>query len=367
MPITIISNLPSPASGVANASSIVPEDAGAGAGAFAGLLLGQLLATETLPGINSDERENRSSVFASALLSDDSGDDALSQIDAAIPVIPEIPIAPIFPSIPDILPPDVPETLPSGTPSASALLTAAMDVSLPETPLAAQAQAQSASTSTFGETFQQEFENRAIALPINVDQETSGNATRTISPQAEAATFDTSAKIAPAPVEFAAPSLAAVIPSGTANTVNNAQLTISTPVGGPDWPDDFGQKIIWLAKNDRQSAQITLNPPQTGPIEVSLNLDKNTASAVFVSANPDIRESIESAIPRLREMFASAGIELGQAHVSAESFHQQKRDMNPEASRLGKDNAILSESSVGAPQIRSGILPPRKGFIDIFA
>ncbi|MDR2506886.1 MAG: flagellar hook-length control protein FliK [Candidatus Accumulibacter sp.] len=361
MPITIISNLSSPASGTANASSIVPEDTGASA--FASLFLGQLLDAETLPGIDSDKRENRSGVFASALLSDDSGDDTFSQIGAATPIVPEIPVVPIFPSIPDILPSDVPETLPSGAPSTSALLTAATDVSLPETPLAAQAQAQPAS----GETFQRELENRAVVLPINVTQETSGNAAQMISPRTEAATFDTSAKIASAPAEFEAPSLAAITPSGAANTVNNAQLTISTPAGRTEWPDDFGQKIIWLAKNDRQSAQITLNPPHTGPIEVSLNLDKNTANAVFVSANPDIRESIESAIPRLREMFASAGIELGQAHVSAESFHQQKRDTNPEASRLGKDNAILSESSTGAPRIRSGILPSRKGFIDIFA
>ena len=71
-------------------------------------------------------------------------------------------------------------------------------------------------------------------------------------------------------------------------------------------------KIVWLTANDQKFAQLTLNPPQMGPIEISLNINKDTASAYFISPNAEVREAIETALPRLREMLAGVGIELGQ-------------------------------------------------------
>lgn len=99
-------------------------------------------------------------------------------------------------------------------------------------------------------------------------------------------------------------------------------LQMNTPLREPAWPTEFGQKLVWMATQDRQSAQITLNPPQMGPIEISLNVKNDQATAVFVSGNPEVREALESALPRLREMLAGVGVELGQTNVSAESFQQ---------------------------------------------
>ena len=103
----------------------------------------------------------------------------------------------------------------------------------------------------------------------------------------------------------------------------DTSLSLPTPVRDQNWAADFGQKIVWLATNDKQSAQLTLNPPQMGPIEISLSIDKGNASLSFASANAEVRDAIETALPRLREMFASAGIELGHTNVGTESFSQQ--------------------------------------------
>jgi flagellar hook-length control protein FliK len=162
-------------------------------------------------------------------------------------------------------------------------------------------------------------------------------------------------------------SIPSALPTSTAPVNVNATevAEVRTVLGNAAWPEDFGQKIVWLAKNDRQSAQITLNPPALGPIEVSLNLDKGNANAVFVSANSEVRESIEMAFPRLREMFAAAGIELGQAQVSAESFRQPAHEDAPRLSHWTDDEVILAESS--AVQARSGISRRGMGLVDIFA
>jgi flagellar hook-length control protein FliK len=148
----------------------------------------------------------------------------------------------------------------------------------------------------------------------------------------------------------------------------DAPLSLPTPVRDQNWAADFSQKIVWLATNDRQSAQLTLNPPQMGPIEISVNIDKGGATASFMSANAEVRDAIETAMPRLREMFASAGIELGQTNVSAESFRQQSgnQEDNRSTAQWKADNAIL----VGANGARaaSGLGIQRgNGLVDLFA
>lgn len=143
---------------------------------------------------------------------------------------------------------------------------------------------------------------------------------------------------------------------------NAEVLKLDTPVRDQSWATDFNQKIVWMASNDKQVAQLTLNPPQMGPIEISLNLNKDGASAMFVSQNAEVREAIETALPRLREMLASAGIELGQANVSAESFRQQAggEDARQSTPRWAGDNAILDD---GSELLLSGqaIIPQQRG------
>ena len=149
-------------------------------------------------------------------------------------------------------------------------------------------------------------------------------------------------------------------------------LTVPTPVRDANWNQDFGQKIVWLAGNGKQSAELTLNPPQMGPIEISLNIDKGSATATFVSTNAEVRQSIESALPRLREMLAGAGIELGQANVSAESFRQANPGTNGDGQPRGDgqwkgEPAILGADAASTVGARSTLNVRGNALVDIFA
>ena len=156
-------------------------------------------------------------------------------------------------------------------------------------------------------------------------------------------------------------------PAATAQ--RDAPLAVHANIRDQSWSSEFSQKIVWLATADKQSAQLTLNPPQMGPIEISLSVDKGSASASFVSANQEVRDAIETALPRLREMFASAGIQLGQTNVSSESFRQQSE--NPAASRArsqaGGDNDILAGGSVESLTSRGFHGQAGNGLVDLFA
>ncbi len=154
-----------------------------------------------------------------------------------------------------------------------------------------------------------------------------------------------------------------------ATTQRDAPLTVQTHVRDQTWSSDFAQKVVWLVNNDKQSAQLTLNPPQMGPIEISLNVDKGSASATFVSANAEVRDAIETAMPRLREMFASAGIQLGQTNVSSESFRQQSEGSMGNGGQAPSrvDNAILAGDSGDPLTTRAFGAKAANGLVDLFA
>lgn len=101
--------------------------------------------------------------------------------------------------------------------------------------------------------------------------------------------------------------------------VERAKLEVATPVHAPNWSSEVGQRVVWMARNNIQEAQLSVNPPQLGPIEITLSLQDNNASARFFSPHAEVREVLEQAMPRLREMLAGAGVQLGQSDVGAQS------------------------------------------------
>jgi|SRR5450830_689948 len=94
-------------------------------------------------------------------------------------------------------------------------------------------------------------------------------------------------------------------------------------VGTPAWDQQLGQKVVWMAAGGDQSATLTLNPPDLGPVQVVLTVTNDQADAAFMSAQPEVRQALEAAMPRLREMMSEAGIAFGSATVSAGTPEQQ--------------------------------------------
>lgn len=223
---------------------------------------------------------------------------------------------------------------------------------------------------------------------VTTQNQAPNNIAGTMPPPDLATTSDKPAKFAvPTPLPVADNSLAAAksTPSeGSASPLNtiptfvhsaqipvgrDISLSVASPFRDQGWATDFSQKVVWLASNDKQSAQLTLNPPQLGPIEISLSVDKGNVTASFSSANADVREAIETALPRLREMFANAGIALGQTNVGAESFQQQAGEgaTNYGASQRLPDNAILVANSAGTLPANAFAAQQGNGMVDIFA
>lgn len=76
------------------------------------------------------------------------------------------------------------------------------------------------------------------------------------------------------------------------------------------------RSLGWLLPIKDQTAELHLNPPQPGPLDVVINVSGDQATALFTSSHAAVRDAIEQVMPKLRGMLADNGIMLGNATVS---------------------------------------------------
>ena len=165
---------------------------------------------------------------------------------------------------------------------------------------------------------------------------------------------------------FTAPTLSAVPPS--AQTAPSAPVTVATPMGSSVWADDFAQQVTWMATGKQeQTASLHLNPPDLGPMQVVVKVSDSQATILFTSPHGAVREAIENAMPKLREMMADNGITLGNTSVSDQA-PRERNDANENgatprgtwSSNDGVDSNVRT-SSVQSSNVR------HKGMVDTFA
>ena len=126
-----------------------------------------------------------------------------------------------------------------------------------------------------------------------------------------------------------ADALATGVPATPATQVATAPgaptVSVSTPVAQAGWDEALGERIQWLASQKVQGAQVRLNPANLGPMEVRIQMHNDQASIQFTAHHAVVREALEAALPRLRDMFESSGVQLVNVDVSSgQSFTEQQ-------------------------------------------
>jgi flagellar hook-length control protein FliK len=150
-------------------------------------------------------------------------------------------------------------------------------------------------------------------------------------------------------------------PAATAAPV---QAAIEARVGTPDWNTELGQKIVWMVGDKQQVAELHVNPPDLGPLDIKLTIDGSQTTAVFTSPHTEVREAVESALPRLREVLAESGLMLGNASVTADTPRDSQAFAEPQ--RGGRSGGPAA-ADTGAPAAPLRVVRESRGLVDLFA
>jgi len=136
--------------------------------------------------------------------------------------------------------------------------------------------------------------------------------------------------------------------------------------GKVGWDQAISQKVVWMVGTEAQSATLTLNPPDLGPLQVVINVNNDKADTTFISENPEVRKALENGISTLRGLMDQAGVQLGQANVST---GKQQQDFQQAARERSHQSAANNASSqvVETPVVTRAISRINNGLVDTFA
>lgn len=93
-------------------------------------------------------------------------------------------------------------------------------------------------------------------------------------------------------------------------------LDIQPQLNSEAWNKVVSSRVVWMAREGVQHAELRLTPAHLGPVEVRLSLQNEQASVTFTAANAAARDALEQALPRLRDSFTENGLELNHAEVN---------------------------------------------------
>lgn len=153
---------------------------------------------------------------------------------------------------------------------------------------------------------------------------------------------------------------------------NPVSSQINTPFNDPRWSQAFNQNIFMMSRGNDSHAELHLNPPDLGPVQVVLNIVGSQAQATFVSHHQHVREAIEAALPQLRERLAESGVSLAQTNVSDGSANAGgARDGGQSGGRPAwaneRSSAIPAVSPAAAFVSRTAPTSASRSAIDTFA
>jgi flagellar hook-length control protein FliK len=133
---------------------------------------------------------------------------------------------------------------------------------------------------------------------------------------------------------------------------------VHSPVGSAAWADEIGTRVVMMTESGNHTASLKLSPEHLGPLEISITVRDDKASVWFGAAHADTRAAIETALPRLREMFEAQGLSLADAGVFREPPHEQPVVKN-DATSAGQGDTTDEVSTVSSRT--------RLGLVDAYA
>lgn len=151
-----------------------------------------------------------------------------------------------------------------------------------------------------------------------------------------------------------------------AQQVASANYIQASP-GKAGWDQAISQKIVWMVGAEQQSATLTLNPPDLGPLQVVIHVHNDQADTTFISDNAEVRQALQDGMDNLRDKMSESGIQLGQANVNSGQQAQQQFQQsmqNRQSSPMAIANTTLGlEKTTQA----STLARVSNGLVDTFA
>ncbi|MDO6460382.1 flagellar hook-length control protein FliK [Granulosicoccaceae sp. 1_MG-2023] len=108
--------------------------------------------------------------------------------------------------------------------------------------------------------------------------------------------------------------------SGSAARESGASMPAATlSLRDSGWDKGLGANVAFMLREDIKSASIRVNPEELGALDIQLEADQDRLQVSISAAHAVTRDTLEAALPRLREQFASLGFERVEVSVQEQN------------------------------------------------
>jgi flagellar hook-length control protein FliK len=119
----------------------------------------------------------------------------------------------------------------------------------------------------------------------------------------------------------------------------------------PRWNEALAGRINWMVDHGIGEARIKLNPPELGALDVKISLLDDKTYVQLTSASASARDELSQTLPRLRDLLASSGLDLGGATVSDGREHSSSRGGPAETSKLPVEFATVADADSASARL----------------
>ncbi len=140
----------------------------------------------------------------------------------------------------------------------------------------------------------------------------------------------------------------------------------------PEGQQQLAEKVRWMVNGRNPAAEIRLDPPELGAMQIKVNMSSETATVSFTVQSAQAKEALDQAVPRLRDMLQEQGIELGQSSVEQQNNGQSQQQEQSGDTANSTSNSRLADSPKEAELEASTVIEQRVaggslGGIDFYA
>jgi flagellar hook-length control protein FliK len=146
----------------------------------------------------------------------------------------------------------------------------------------------------------------------------------------------------------------------TPMTTATAILHVEARVQDARFAQACADRVVWCINQKIQHAEMRLEPPELGPIDVRISIEGDTVHTRFSAAHAVVRDALEQSIPKLRELVEQDGMHLASADVGSGGRHTRDNASSPPSSFVSDDTS----TAVPATELR---IARRAGLLDEYA
>lgn len=131
------------------------------------------------------------------------------------------------------------------------------------------------------------------------------------------------------------------------NTIAQAENDKAFNILKTNGQQQLADKVRWMVSAKTTSAEIRLDPPELGAMQIKVNLNGDAAQVNFNVQSVNAKDVIDQALPRLKEMLEQQGIELGQSSVQQDNqSNQNSQQEDSSDSTLAEHNSTLNAADI---------------------